>query len=142
MLTAAYQELHWRNRMAKKTIGQQFRKLCLFIPFSIALSGMAVIAYQSYFWLKLGHWKPLDSRLILNIVLPTNFLQWLHNPSSWVGIKKVIVPVFNFPLAVFLLLFSFVVLLLITKTFDSFSKPERIKKIEVKLVRKKNWRCA
>lgn len=131
--------------MAKKTIRQEIRKLFLFIPFSIALSGMAVLAYQGYFWLKLGHWKPLDSRLVLNIVLPTNFLQWLHNPSYWVGVKKVITPVFNFPLALFLLLLGFVVLLLISKTFDSFSKPkpERIKKMEVvELVRTKNWRNA
>ncbi len=128
--------------MIKKTNGQQFRDLCLFIPFSVALSGMAVLAYQSTLWLKQGYWKPLDSRLVLNIVLPTNFLQWLHNPSSWVGVKKVITPVFNFPLALFLLLFGLVVLLLITWTFDSYSKPERIKKMEVKLVSKRNWRNA
>ena len=130
-LTAAYQESNERNNMVIKTSIQQFRKLCLFLPFSIAISGMAVLAYQSYFWLKLGQWKSFDSMLVLNIVLPTKILQWLHNPSSWLGLRKIITPVFNFPLALFLLLFGLVNFLLIAKTFDSFSKPERNNKMEI-----------
>ena len=130
--------------MAKQTIRQQIRKLFLFIPCSIALSGMVVLAYQGYFWLKLGHWKSLDSKLVLNIVLPTNFLQWLRNPSSWLGLKNVITPVFNFPLALFLLLFGLAVFLLISKAFDSFStaEAERISKMDIEVIPTKNWRNA
>ena len=130
MLTVAYRESNWGNKMAKQTIRQEIRKLFLFIPCSIALSGMVVLAYQGYFWMKLGYWKSLDSKLVLNIVLPTNFLQWLRNPSSWLGLKKVITPVFNFPLALFLLLFGLIAILLLAKTFDLFSKPERIEAID------------
>ena len=130
--------------MAKQTIRLQIRKLFLFIPFSIALSGIAVLAYQGYFWMKLGHWKSLDSKLVLNIVLPTNFLQWLRNPSSWLGLKNVITPVFNFPLALFLLLFGLAVFLLISKAFDSFStaEAERISKMDIEVIPTKNWRNA
>ena len=126
--------------MAKQTIRLQIRKLFLFIPFSIALSGIAVLAYQGYFWMKLGQWKSLDSKLVLYIVLPTNFLQWLRNPNSWLGLKKIIIPVFNFPLALFLLLFGLVVFLLMAKIFDSFLKPEMINKKDIEVVPTKNWR--
>lgn len=121
--------------MAKQTIRQEIKKLFLFIPCSIALSGLAVLAYQGYFWMKLGHWKSLDSKLVLNKVLPINFLQWLRNPNSWLGLKKVIIPVFNFPLALFLLLFGLVTILLLSKTFDLFSKHRKIE-----LIDSRRWR--
>jgi hypothetical protein len=130
--------------MTKQTIIQQFRKLFLLIPFSIAISGMTVLAYQGYFWMKLGHWKSLDSRLVLYKVLPINFLQWLHNPSSWLGLKKVITPIFNFPLALFLLLFGLIAILLLNKIFDSFSKAEaeRISKMDIEVIPTRKWRNA
>ena len=123
--------------MAKQTIRQEIRKLFLLIPVSIVLSGIAVLAYQGYFWMKLGHWKSLDSKLVLNKVLPINFLQWLRNPSSWLGLKKVITPVFNFPLALFLLLFGLIAILLLSKMFDLFSKPEKIGVLD-----SKSWRTS
>ena len=118
--------------MAKQTIRQEIRKLFLLIPCSIALSGMVVLAYQGYIWMKIGHWKSLESKLVLNIVLPAHFLQWLRNPSSWLGLKKVITPVFNFPLALFLLLFGLIAILLLSKAFDVLSKPEKIEVIDAK----------
>jgi hypothetical protein len=121
--------------MSKKGIKQKFRKCCLLIPSSIALSGLAVLIYQSWFWLKLGSWKPLASKLVLNKVLPANFLHWLHNPESWLGLKKIISPFFNFPLALFLLLAGLFILQLTTKIFDLFSKPEKIEITETR-----SWR--
>jgi len=123
--------------MGKQTIGQKFRVSCLLIAFSIPLSGIAVLAYQSFVWLKQGYWEALESRLVLNKVLPTNFLQWLHNPHSWSGLNKIISPVFNSSLAMFLLMFGLVVFLLVAKTFDLFSKHE---KKEIEVVRTRNWR--
>jgi len=111
--------------MTKQTIGQKFSAFCLLLAFSISLSGIVVLAYQSFVWLKHGYWKALESRLVLDNVLPTNFSQWLHNPSSWVGLNKITSPAFNSPLAMFLLVFGLVVLLLVAKTFDLFSKPEK-----------------
>ncbi len=121
--------------MVKKTMGQKFRVSCLLIAFSIPLSGIAVLAYQSCIWLERGYWKALGSRLVLDKVLPTNFFQWLHNPHSWLGLNKITSPVFNSSLAMFLLVFGLVVFLLVAKTFDLFSNPE--KKEQARVVR---WR--
>ncbi len=108
--------------MGEQTIGQKFRAFCLFLAFSISLSGIAVLAYQSFVWLKHGYWKALGSRLILYKVLPINFFQWLHDSHSWSGLNKIITPVVNSSLAMFLLVFGLVVFLLVDKTFDLFSK--------------------
>ncbi len=118
--------------MVKMKIGQKFRVFCLLVAFSIPLSGIAVLAYQSFVWLKHGYWQALGSRLILYKVLPTNFFQWLHNPHSWSGLNKIISPVFNSSLAMFLLVFGLVVLLLVSKTFDLFLKPAKEKQARVK----------
>jgi hypothetical protein len=121
--------------MSKQTIGQKFRAFCLLISFSIPLSGIAVLAYQSFVWLERGYWKALGSRLVLDKVMPTNFSQWLVNPHSWLGLNKIISPAFNSSLAMFLLVFGLVVLVLVAKTFDLFSKP--VKKEQARVVR---WR--
>jgi len=121
--------------MSKQTIGQKFRVFCLLILFSIPLSGIAVLAYQSFVWLERGYWKALESRLVLDKVMPTYFFQWLHNPHSWLGLNKIISSVFNSSLSMFLLVFGLVVLLLVAKTFDLFSMPE--KKEQARVVR---WR--
>jgi len=121
--------------MVKKTMGQKFRVSCLLIAFSIPLFGIAVLAYQICIWLERGYWKALGSRLVLDKVLPTYFFQWLHNPHSWLGLNKIIFPVFNSSLAMFLLVFGLVVLLLVAKTFDLFSMLE--KKEQARVVR---WR--
>lgn len=113
----------------QQTIRQEIRRLFLSIPCSISLSGITILLYQTYFWMKLGHWKSLDSKLVLNKVLPMNFLQWLRNPSSWLGLKKVIAPVFDFPLALFLFLFGLIAILLLAKIFDLLFKSEKIEHI-------------
>ena len=111
--------------MALKTIGRHFRNVCLSIPFSVALSGIAVLAYQGTIWLKLGYWQSLGSRSVLYRILPSNFLRWLHNPKSWLGLKKIVFSVFDLPLALFLLLFGLIVLLLAAAAFDLFLKPDK-----------------
>jgi len=121
--------------MVKQTIGQKFRVFCFLILFSIPLSGIAVLAYQSFVWMERGYWKALESRLVLDKVMPTYFFQWLHNPHSWLGLNKIISSVFNSSLSMFLLVFGLVVLLLVAKTFDLFSMPE--KKEQARVVR---WR--
>ena len=111
---------------------QQLRKCCLLLPSSIALSGLIVLIYQDMFWLKMGTWKPLTSQLVLDQVMPANFLHWLHNPRSWLGLNKIISPFFNFPLALFLLLVGLAILQLTAKIFDLFSKPKKIEAIDTR----------
>jgi hypothetical protein len=108
----------------------KFRIFCQLIPLSIVISGLTVLGYQSLFWLKLGQWKSIDSRLLLNEVLPINFFQWLHSPYSWIGLKKLIIPIFNIPLALLLLLVGLITLLLVTKIFSFFTKPEKVKVLD------------
>lgn len=118
--------------MVKKMIGQKFRVSCLLTAFSISLSGIVVLAYQSFCWLKEGCWKALGSGLILDKVLPPSFFQWLHNPHSWLGLNKIISTVFKSSLSMFLLVFGLVVLLLVAKIFSLFLKPEKEKQVRVK----------
>jgi len=138
LLALVFQASNGNRKMAKQTIGQRLREFCLLLTFSIALFGIAVLAYQSYFWLNKGYWKPLRSRLVLDKVLPANFSQWLNDPESWLGLNKIISPIFNSSLALFLLLFGLFAFLLISKTFSLFLKPE---KNEKEMVRTKSWRC-
>jgi hypothetical protein len=114
---------------------KKFRICCLLIPLSIVLSGLTVLGYQSFFWLKLGQWKPIASRLLLDKVLPINFFQWLHSPHSWIGLKKLVFPIVNLPLAMFLLLVGLISLLIVVRIFNLFSKP---KKVEV--LNRRGWR--
>ena len=114
---------------------KKFRTCCILIPLSIVISGLAVLGYQSFFWLKLGHWKPIASRLLLNEILPANFFQWLHNPHSWIGLKKIICPVFNFSLALLLLLVGLIALLFVIRIFNIFSRPEKVEVLD-----RRKWR--
>ena len=120
--------------MAKKGTNK-FRTFCLLIPLSIVLSGLTVLGYQSFFWLKLGRWKPIASRLLLDKVLPINFFQWLHSPYTWVGLKKLIFPIVNLPLAMFLLLVGLITLLIVVRIFNLFSKPEKVEVLD-----RRKWR--
>lgn len=112
--------------MIKNTIGQKLSRFCLLIPLSIALSGMAVFVYQICFWATRGHWKPLDSRVILDIILPTSFFRWVENPGSWLTLKKIMSVFLNYPLSLCMMGFGLAVLLFAVKVkvFDLFSKPE------------------
>ncbi len=121
--------------MALKTSGGQFRKICLSIPFSLALSSGVVLVYQCIIWAKLGYWKSLGSSMVLNKVLPSSFFHWLRSPKSWIGLQKIVVSVFDLPLALFLLLFGLVILLLVHKTFAFFSKSEKTESID-----RRKWR--
>lgn len=111
--------------MAKKTAGQRFSKFYLLIPFSIALSGIGVLVYQICFWATRGHWKPISSRVVRDIILSTNFFQWVENPNSSLIVNKITSPFFNFSLSLFLMVFGLVVLLFVLKVFDLFSKSEK-----------------
>jgi hypothetical protein len=122
--------------MTRKRV-KKFRTCCLLMPLSIVISGLAVLGYQSFFWLKLGYWKPIASRLLLDKVLPINFFQWLHSPYTWVGLKKLIFQIVDLSLAMFLLLVGLIALLLVIRIFNLFSKPEKIQVLD-----SRKWRTS
>jgi hypothetical protein len=111
--------------MIKGTIVQKLSRFCLLIPLSIALSGMAVFVYQICFWATRGHWKPLGSRVILDIILPTSFLRWVENPGSWLILKKIMSVFLNYPLSLCMMVLGLAVLLFAVKVFDLSSKTEK-----------------
>lgn len=74
----------------------------------IALAGVCVFGYQVYFWLMYGYWKPLQAALLLKGIVPTSFLEWLVDETAWVGLKKIILFVFDSPLSLFLIVFAIV----------------------------------
>jgi hypothetical protein len=118
--------------MVKRTFGQKIRDTFLLVPTAMALSGMAVLMYQTYFWMSQGYWKPIGSRLLLDRVVPTRFFQWL-DANSWPALDKVVSWIFDSPLALFLLVSGLVVILLISKTLSLFSR-------SAKKGQKRSWR--
>jgi len=104
--------------MIKKIIGKIINKLYVLIPLLIAITGISVFAYQVWFLAIRGHWKPLCSRIVLDIILPTNFVQWLDTPDSCLALNRIIFHLFNFPLSLSLIMLSLATLLLISKVSD------------------------
>ena len=115
--------------MMKKTIGQEFSKLCLLIPSFIALSGIAVLVYQICFLATRGQWKPLSLRVALDIILPAKFFQWIQNPGPWSILEKIISASSNFPLCLFLMTSGLVLLLLVAEVIGLFSKFKKNKSL-------------
>jgi hypothetical protein len=103
-------------------MGQTLDGFFALFPLSIAVCGVAVLAYQSYRWLTLGYWKPLTTSLVLDKVLPASFFQWLYSSNCWKGINNMVFFVLNSSLGLFLLIFSLVLRLFIAKFFKLCSR--------------------
>jgi hypothetical protein len=111
--------------MFTKTIRKRFGELCLLVPVSIVLSGIAVLVYQAWYWAAQGSWKPVASELMLDRILPHGFLKWLEEPHSWLIIKEILSPFFSVPLSLFLLTFGLVALLFAMRLYDTPAKEEK-----------------
>jgi len=51
----------------------------------VALAGLAVLAYQVYFYLRNGQWLPVS---VMSAAAP--HVPWLRDPRSWVGLHKLV----------------------------------------------------
>jgi hypothetical protein len=105
----------------RRTIGQKIREFFILIPLSIGICGAGVLVYQAYLWLRTGYWKPLKANLLLSEFLPASFFQWLRSGDIWQGANKAVCFVYNSSLALFLLVFSFVLYWPIAGVIDLFS---------------------
>ncbi len=58
----------------------------------VVLSGIGVISYQVYVWLKFEHWVGLSVRDGLGyLVTPeTPTYRWIVNPDSWLGLYRLL----------------------------------------------------
>lgn len=71
---------------------------------------LGILGYQCYFWLKAGYWKSIPATVLLYRILPDGFFSWLADESSWVGFKKIILEILEFPLSLFLFLFFMILM--------------------------------
>ncbi len=122
--------------MAQKTTVQKLKNLCLFLLSSTTLSGVALLAYQICVLSKHGRWKTFGSSLVLGKILSSNSLQELYNHDLWLGLNKIIFLVYNFSLALFLIVFGLIFIRFITKNLDSSPTIEQNEQLIMK-----NWRC-
>lgn len=97
------------SKQQKQSIGENIFLYLVAIPsYLIGLSGIGVLLYQVYFWLRNGTWKTMPAVLFLVHILPTKFMQWLTDETSWLGVKKMITYVCQSSLAGFLILFAMI----------------------------------
>lgn len=50
--------------------------------------GLAIIAYQAYFWLRYGHWKPIPNEMAFQYFNVN--LTFIEGPKMWLGLAKII----------------------------------------------------
>jgi len=87
------------------------------IPCSIIAAGAAILAYQGYFWFMRGYWKPLKTWLLFDKFLPAEILKWHRNCNS-AAFSKAVAFTSNLPLAWFLIISGFLLLLLAARVFS------------------------
>lgn len=98
----------------------------------MVLSGIGIVTYQAYIWLRLGKWRsfsffdvlypPHGSSTSPNLYsqLSDLFVYWLFSPTEWIGLKKILLYLLDLPISPFLVLIG------IYTTVMCFSKSEQL----------------
>ena len=75
-------------------------------------TGMGLICYQIFLWVKNGVWSEFAIIEVFNFLFENTFAaQWLINPDSWFGLQKIMEWLLhNIPLSVALIVPSIIVL--------------------------------
>ena len=76
------------------------------------LSGLGLISYQVFLWMKDGIWPEFPIEVVFNFLFENTLLaQWLSNPESWFGLQKIVEWLLqNIPLSVALIIPSVLIL--------------------------------
>lgn len=53
------------------------------------LAGLGLAGFQVFIYLKSGEWVEVPLKALVEFG-PTEFTSWLHAPTSWVGLHKII----------------------------------------------------
>jgi hypothetical protein len=62
----------------------------MFVASLFLLSGLGLVSYQVFLWLKDGIWPEFPVAVAFNFLFENTVLyQWLSNPKSWFGLQKV-----------------------------------------------------
>ena len=80
--------------------------------FLFLLSGLGLVSYQVFLWMKDGIWPEFPIEVVFNFLFENTLLaQWLSNPESWFGLQKIVEWLLqNIPLSVALIIPSFLIL--------------------------------
>jgi hypothetical protein len=105
------------NRTAKQALS-----VYALIPIGILISGAGILAYQGYFWLSQGYWRPLKAYHVFDRILPTALLQWHHN-CNWAVVRQALTFTFNLPLALFLIGAGLLMLILLPGVCTFYHSP-------------------
>ena len=55
------------------------------------LSGLGLIGYQVFLWMKDGIWPEFSIEVVFNFLFEnTSLAQWLSSPESWFGLQKIV----------------------------------------------------
>jgi hypothetical protein len=80
------------NESNKKEIGwldRTWEIIVKIIGVIIILAGIGIVGFQIFIYLKNGEWIELPL-LYLVTYGPNEFVSWLYNPTSWLGLHKII----------------------------------------------------
>lgn len=84
-------------------------------------SGLSIIAYQIYHWLKFDAWSPKPVRSFFEWA-GINYLAWID--SNWLGLQKIELWVLSLPLSVAFLVIGFAFGRLAFMLLDMIAKEE------------------
>ena len=60
----------------------------------LILAGLVIVGFQVFLYFKDGQWTELPL-LDLAVFGPEKFVLWLNNPTSWIGLHKIIYGLLN-----------------------------------------------
>ena len=66
-----------------------FSGFLIWVGLAVSLSGLAVLGYQTFLFLRDGEWISY-SLLYLVKILPNGILLWARDPDSWFGLHKIL----------------------------------------------------
>lgn len=73
---------------------------------------LAIVGFQIYLWLKNGFWVELPFIRILEYAPNFRNLTWIYQPSSWLGVHKVISYILNMGVAAVTFLLAVVIFII------------------------------
>jgi hypothetical protein len=76
-----------------------------FIATMVFCSGLGLLAYQVFLWIKDGAWTDYSVFVMFNFLLENTALhQWINQPESWLGLQRILFWLFeNTPLSLALI---------------------------------------
>lgn len=92
------------GKLENQKIAREWGKIVSGLGVLVVLAGFVIVGWQIFTYLKHGEWVELPL-LILAALGPEKFVSWLANPSSWLGLHKLLYGFLKFfPVSLFTVL--------------------------------------